>query len=104
MQDVPVNPIDEERSPVVMFSCMKISHFGNIYQYQIETEGAYFVYKQKRGDAFTNLIMPASGTLMGSLAVARIDWSTWVRFMWKYLGILVLCAAAAILLASLTGF
>ncbi len=56
------------------------------------------------GDAFTNLIVPTSGTLMGSLAVARIDWSRWVRFMWKYLGILVLCAAAAILLASLTGF
>ena len=56
------------------------------------------------GDAFTNLIVPTSGCLMGSLAIARIDWSKWVKFMWKFLGVLVLCAVATIIIASVIGF
>ena len=56
------------------------------------------------GDAFTNLIVPTSGCLMGSLAIARIDWSKWVKFMWKFLGVLIICAVATIIIASVTGF
>ena len=56
------------------------------------------------GDAFTNLIVPTSGCLMGSLAIARIDWSRWVKFMWKFLGVLIICAVATIIIASVTGF
>lgn len=56
------------------------------------------------GDAFTNLIVPTSGCLMGSLAIARIDWSKWIKFMWKFLGILILFAVATIIIASVTGF
>ena len=56
------------------------------------------------GDAFTNLIVPTSGCLMGSLAIARIDWSKWIKFMWKFLGILILFAVVTIIIASVTGF
>lgn len=56
------------------------------------------------GDALTNLIVPTSGCLMGSLAIARMDWSNWVKFMWKFLGILMLLAIATIIIASVTGF
>ena len=56
------------------------------------------------GDALTNLIVPTSGCLMGSLAIARIDWSKWIKFMWKFLGILMLLAIATVIFASLTGF
>ncbi len=56
------------------------------------------------GDAFTNLIEPTSGCLMGSLAIARSAWSRWVKFMWKFLGVLIICAVATIIIASVTGF
>jgi uncharacterized ion transporter superfamily protein YfcC len=32
------------------------------------------------GDGLTNLIVPTSGALIGSLGVARLDWLTWARF------------------------
>lgn len=56
------------------------------------------------GDALTNLIVPTSGCLMGSLAIARLDWSKWVKFMWKFLGILMLMAVAVIIIACVTNF
>ena len=36
------------------------------------------------GDAFTNLIVPTSGCLIGSLAIAKIEWSNWIKFMWYF--------------------
>ena len=56
------------------------------------------------GDALTNLIIPTSGCLMGSLAITRMDWSQWIKFMWKFLGVLMIMAVAALIIASLTGF
>ena len=56
------------------------------------------------GDALTNLIVPTSGCLMGSLAIARIDWSKWIKFMWKFLGVLMIMAIATMIVASVTGF
>lgn len=31
-----------------------------------------------------NLITPTSAVLMGSLAIAKIEYSTWLKYMWKY--------------------
>ena len=56
------------------------------------------------GDALTNLIVPTSGCLMGSLAIARIDWSKWIKFMWKFLGVLMIMAIGTMIVASVTGF
>lgn len=56
------------------------------------------------GDALTNLIVPTSGCLMGSLAIARIDWSKWIKFMWKFLGVLMILAIGTMIVASVTGF
>ena len=56
------------------------------------------------GDAFTNLIVPTSGCLIGSLAIAKIEWSNWVKFVWKFMGLLVLMAIGTILLAVAIGF
>lgn len=56
------------------------------------------------GDALTNLIVPTSGCLMGSLAIARLDWSKWVKFMWKFLGILMIMAVATIIIACVMNF
>jgi uncharacterized ion transporter superfamily protein YfcC len=35
------------------------------------------------GDGLTNLVIPTSASLMGTLAVARIPWTTWIRFQWR---------------------
>ena len=56
------------------------------------------------GDAFTNLIVPTSGCLIGSLAIAKIEWSNWIKFMWKFLGVLMIGAIITILIAVGTGF
>lgn len=56
------------------------------------------------GDGLTNLIVPTSGCLMGALAVARIDWSQWIKFMWKFLGVLMLMSIATMIIASAIGF
>ena len=36
-----------------------------------------------------NLITPTSGVVMGGLAIAKLEWPTWVKFMGKLLGILI---------------
>ena len=56
------------------------------------------------GDAFTNIIVPTSGCLMGSLAIARLQWSEWIKFVWKYLGILMIGAVITVIIACVTGF
>ena len=48
------------------------------------------------GDGFTNMITPTSGVLIATLGVARIPWEKWVRFIWKF--ILVLVVVGALLL------
>ena len=48
------------------------------------------------GDGFTNMITPTSGVLIAALGVARIPWEKWVRFIWKF--ILILIVAGALLL------
>lgn len=56
------------------------------------------------GDAFTNLIVPTSGCLIGSLAITKIEWSNWIKFMWKFLGVLMIGAIITILIAVGIGF
>ncbi|MCX8058795.1 MAG: putative basic amino acid antiporter YfcC [Spirochaetes bacterium] len=44
------------------------------------------------GDGFTNLIVPTSAALMGVLAIAKIDWSKWFKFMLKIqIAIFIIC-------------
>jgi uncharacterized ion transporter superfamily protein YfcC len=48
------------------------------------------------GDGFGNMLIPTSAVLMGVLGAARVQWSVWVRWVWKL--ILLLHVIAAILL------
>ena len=49
------------------------------------------------GDGLSNLIIPTSASLIGCLGVARIDWTTWIRFVWKFtLGLFTLASATII--------
>ena len=48
------------------------------------------------GDGFTNMITPTSGVLVAALAMARIPYADWVRWIWK--GVLVLLVLGLLLL------
>lgn len=56
------------------------------------------------GDGLTNIIIPTSASLIGCLGVARIDWSTWLRFIWKPSLALLGMAALSIVVAVLTDY
>jgi uncharacterized ion transporter superfamily protein YfcC len=55
------------------------------------------------GDGLTNIIIPTSAALMGTLAVARLDFLVWLRFIWKLQLLLVLLALGFITLGVLSG-
>ena len=59
------------------------------------------------GDGFTNMITPTSGVLMAALAMARVPYEKWVKWIWK--GVVVLLLLGLLLLLptlflSLAGF
>ena len=59
------------------------------------------------GDGFTNMITPTSGVLIAALAMAKVPYTRWIRWIWKY--VLVLLALGLLLLIptvllSLPGF
>ena len=59
------------------------------------------------GDGFTNLITPTSGVLIAALGMARVPYAEWVRFIWKYVLVLILAGFVLLLptvLLPLTGF
>ena len=59
------------------------------------------------GDAFTNLITPTSGILMGVLGVSHIPYEKWLRWSWKFiLGLVILGLILLVptVLVSLNGF
>ncbi|NVK24693.1 MAG: putative basic amino acid antiporter YfcC [Gammaproteobacteria bacterium] len=51
------------------------------------------------GDGLTNLIIPTSASLIGCLGVVKVDWVTWVKFVWKFQLVLTAMAIASMLIA-----
>ena len=49
------------------------------------------------GDGFTNMITPTSGVLMAALAMARVPYTEWVKFVWKYVLVLILAGFVLLL-------
>ncbi len=41
------------------------------------------------GDGFTNMLTPTSGVLIGVLGMARIPYGTWLRWVWKFIVVLI---------------
>ncbi|MDP5131167.1 MAG: putative basic amino acid antiporter YfcC [Paraglaciecola sp.] len=56
------------------------------------------------GDGLTNIIIPTSASLIGCLGVARIDWSTWLKFIWKPILLLLGTAALSLVIAVMIGY
>lgn len=55
-------------------------------------------------DGFTNMIVPTSASLMGVLAVARIDWGKWLKWVFKFQLLLFGLGSVAMIVAVLIGF
>ena len=56
------------------------------------------------GDAFSNLIVPTSGCLLGTLGVAKLEWGKWAKFQIKMQGVLFVCASIVMVIAVLIHF
>ena len=56
------------------------------------------------GDGFTNMIVPTNALLMGILALAKIPYQRWVRFVWPLLVKLYVVAILALLAAVWFGY
>ncbi len=56
------------------------------------------------GDGFTNMVVPTNALLMGMLALARIPYQRWLRFVGPLLVKLYLVAIAALMLAVRLGY
>ncbi|MBA2175400.1 putative basic amino acid antiporter YfcC [Halobacillus locisalis] len=56
------------------------------------------------GDGLTNIIVPTSAALMGTLGAARLDWGTWFKFIIKFQLILFGLASFFIILAVFINF
>ena len=56
------------------------------------------------GDGFTNIIVPTSASLMGTLGVCRIDWGDWARFCWRFMLLLFVVSSVIVISAHLMGF
>lgn len=52
------------------------------------------------GDGFTNMIVPTSALVMGALALGRIPYGAWVRFLWPLL-VKIFALAIVFLIASI---
>ncbi|WP_227394795.1 putative basic amino acid antiporter YfcC [Jeotgalibacillus aurantiacus] len=56
------------------------------------------------GDGLTNIFVPTSAALLGTLGAARIDWGTWARFIWKFMLLLIGMATIFMIIASVINF
>ena len=59
------------------------------------------------GDGFTNMVTPTSGVLVAALAMARIPYTRWVRWIWKGVAVLLVLGLLLLLptaLLPLSGF
>ncbi|WP_079911232.1 YfcC family protein [Paenibacillus sp. 32352] len=53
------------------------------------------------GDGFTNMILPTSSALMGSLAVSGIPYQKWVRFFWPLMATWLVVGAIFVIVANI---
>jgi uncharacterized ion transporter superfamily protein YfcC len=51
------------------------------------------------GDGFSNMVVPTSGVLMASLAIAGVPFEKWIRFVWPLFFVLSVVAGIFIVVA-----
>ncbi len=58
----------------------------------------------KLGDGFTNIITPTSGVLMAVLAVGKVPWTRWVKFVFPLLLLWIVVGMIAIWIATFINY
>ncbi|WP_232696887.1 YfcC family protein [Brevibacillus daliensis] len=53
------------------------------------------------GDGLTNIVTPTSGYFMAGLALARIPWGRWIKWIWPLICIQFIIGACAVVIAQL---
>lgn len=56
------------------------------------------------GDGITNYIAPTSGILMANLALAKIPYEKWVKFIWPLIALWTILGALFVVYASITNY
>lgn len=56
------------------------------------------------GDGLTNIIIPTSASLIGCLGAVKLDWATWLRFVWRLQLWLFGLASGFVLVAAGVGY
>lgn len=56
------------------------------------------------GDSISNILFPTSAILMGALAVGRITYTQWIKFVWKLILLWVIICAVAMSIALIIGY
>ncbi|MGD6803122.1 putative basic amino acid antiporter YfcC [Rossellomorea aquimaris] len=56
------------------------------------------------GDGLTNIFVPTSAALMGTLGAARVDWGVWAKFIIKFMGVLFVLSSIFVITAALIGY
>ncbi|MEL3710516.1 AbgT family transporter [Staphylococcus borealis] len=56
------------------------------------------------GDSISNILFPTSAILMGALAVGRITYTQWIKFVWKLILLWVVICSVAMSVALIIGY
>ncbi|MDU2099043.1 MAG: Na+/H+ antiporter NhaC family protein, partial [Staphylococcus sp.] len=56
------------------------------------------------GDSISNILFPTSAILMGALAVGRITYTQWIKFVWKLILLWVIICAVAMSIALIISY
>ncbi|MDQ0208382.1 YfcC family protein [Alkalicoccobacillus murimartini] len=56
------------------------------------------------GDGFANIFYPTSGYFMATLAISRIPWDKWVKFIWPLLAVWYVMSIVFLIIAQLTNW
>lgn len=56
------------------------------------------------GDGMTNMILPTSGTLLAGLAMGKVSWSKWAKWVWKFIVIETVAGFGLLILAVILNY
>ncbi|MEE2028455.1 hypothetical protein DIKCMJMK_02334 [Shewanella oneidensis] len=56
------------------------------------------------GDGLTNIIVPTSASVMATFEVCRVDWGNWLKFVWRFMLLLMLVSSVLVIGAHYLGF
>tara|TARA_B100000700_G_scaffold188604_2_gene207847 strand:+ start:1583 stop:2998 length:1416 start_codon:yes stop_codon:yes gene_type:complete len=56
------------------------------------------------GDGLTNIIIPTSASLIGCLGAVKLDWSEWIKIIWRFQLVIMTLALITVITAVSIGF